>query len=296
MDTPPPQSSASPFTFLFLAALLTFGVIVIVRLVSPLVQPDTLPTPTPTLDARIAELTTAPRSTALAQLTNFPLTATELIHRATLTAAPGQAAVAAATAQVADFKATRTAIAITRDPSMLLRLTPAPVDLTVTAIVMMAMGGTPAPTPNQGECWVAVANQKRSDLGFDVEADLEAIGIALIYGGAYGSGVQSKDCSMDYYHTAFDLVVEMPAIDGQTPLEATYDTIADVLAVLSKYPEDASFGMHRASLIIDFTGEGIAGVGRIDTGYSNALRAYAEGLRGAALVEALGGFVNYRER
>lgn len=294
MDNPPPQSPASPFTFLFLVALFIFGVIVIVRVVSPLVQPDTLPTPTPTLDARIAELTNAPHSTALAQLTDFPLTVTELVHRATLTmltAAPGQAA---ATAQVADFKATRTAIAITRDPSLLLRLTPAPVDLTVTAIVMMAMGGTPAPTPNQGECWVAIANQKRSDLGFDVEADLEAIGIALIYGGAYGSGVQREDCSMDYYHTAFDLVVDMPSVDGQTPLEATYDTIADVLAVLSNYPEDASFGTHKAQLILSFTGEGTAGVGRIDTGYSNALRAYAEGLRGASLVEALGGFVNYR--
>lgn len=99
---------------------------------------------------------------------------------------------------------------------------------------------------------------------------------------------------MDYYHTAFDLVIEMPAVEGQNPLDATYEVIADVLAVLSQHPEDARFGPRKAQLIISFTGEGIARVGRIDTGYTNALRAYDEGLRGAALVEALGGFVNYR--
>lgn len=197
---------------------------------------------------------------------------------------------------VTALKGTRTAIAVTRDPSLLLPVTPAPVDLTTTALPMTlrAMGGTPRPTPKPGGCQLRLIIDLRDDIREQLKADLQAAEIVMFNVNIYGTGVQNEDCSMDYSYTLFDLAVEMSTVEDQTAMDTTYEAIADVLAVLAKYPEDTSLGAHPARLIIGFTSNAVVREGIIDTGYTNALWAYDEGLRGAALVEALGGFVNFR--
>jgi len=271
---PPPQNNRPPFMRLLLIAVIIFGGILAGR---------TFFGSSETADSPTAVIT--PPS-------DIELTATEIIHRATLTNQPAPATIIDLMTTASAVQATRTAIALVRDPSLALPVTPAPVELTITAIplTMRAMQGTPFPT-TEGGCWLALVTAGRADLTQSLEADLNTAGITAFHIGVYQFGVQREDCSVDASYTSFDLVIDIA--QDQANLDRIHDLIAEILAVLSGYPVDSSFGPRPARLRLEFTGAEIEGLGYIDTGYANALGAYAEGLRGQNLIKALGGFVTY---
>lgn len=267
---PPPQNNRPPFMRLLLIAVVIFGGILAARtFFGSSGTGSTAGTPTPDVD----------------------LTATEIIRRATLTGQPVPATIVDLTTTASAVQATRTAIALIRDPSLAQPVTPAPVELTITALPMTMKAAEGTPQPPTGDCWLAVVIAGNAELQESLESDLTAAGMTPFYVGVQQFGVQHEDCSVDASETTFDLVIDVS--QDQANLDRIHDLIAEILAVLSGYPVDSSFGPRPARLRLEFTGAEIEDLGYIDTGYANALSAYAEGLRGRNLIKALGGFVAY---
>ncbi|MBZ0279277.1 MAG: hypothetical protein K8L97_00970 [Anaerolineae bacterium] len=268
---PPPQNNRPPFMRLLLIAVVIFGGVLAAQIFFR--SPETVAIPTATITPTA----------------DIDLTATEIIRQATLTNQPASANIVDLMTTASASQATRTAIV--RDPSLAQPVTPAPIELTITALplTMQAVEGTPQPTT--GDCWLAVVIAGNAGLQESLETDLTAAGITPFYVGVQQFGVQREDCSVDASETTFDLVIDVS--QDQANLDRIHDLIAEILAVLSGYPVDSSFGPRPARLRLEFTGAEIEDLGYIDTGYANALSAYAEGLRGRNLIKALGGFVAY---
>lgn len=220
------------------------------------------------------------------------LTVTNMVEIATIGAEISYNDGIEQTATVIVAGATRTAIALVRDPSLAQRATPAPVQLTMTAIPLLIEGSGIFTSDG---CWIASVIGQHDDLTAALEADLNAEGITTLYVSVQQAGVRREDCTIDPSQTFFDIVVDVSRLEEDVTLNTVYDQVAKVLTVLSAYPVSEVYGPLPARLLIDFDGAPLPDVvGRIDTGYENALRAFNdEELRNAALIKALGGFVLY---
>ncbi|MEL6151508.1 MAG: hypothetical protein AAFV33_05785 [Chloroflexota bacterium] len=215
--------------------------------------------------------------------TDFDLTATAIISNATATAdaidpaiRTQQAENRLATGQIVG--ATRTAIAVTRNPR-LESYTPYPVVLTATQVSIQS-----APTAEDTLCQLVVDNDGGTLI--KIEEGLKNAGIksqVLFFTTTIQSLFESRQCEEPYRETElFISVDEVEASELNTSL-------ASILAVLSDVdaPDDTSRIPVSVRLIIDWDSPNIPG--QIDTEYRNAIEAYREGLRGEELLEALGG-------
>ncbi len=119
-----------------------------------------------------------------------------------------------------------------------------------------------------------------------VQAEIKNRFVFVATFGVYGV----DDCSTEFYPLRTFIDMEIP-VDDLLNEEKLADLTADVLRVLYAFPQTEDFGPEPARLRITFRDDMEHRI--IDTSYANALAAYEEGLRGAALLEALGGLVIY---
>ncbi|MEO8611287.1 MAG: hypothetical protein ABI690_25545 [Chloroflexota bacterium] len=222
-------------------------------------------------------------------------------------------------------QATRTAIAITREPDLLTPQTPDEIELTATRIVSnyevtMTSFLTATITEIPGIYDTATAIVDRATQ--TTAALTENPSLALT---TYPTNIPAScDLSLinDYQYDLSDKVAQTALIDGYVnivtsgvdnqcgefyPLETTFQfdfpisdlsnyeslvsRIERILEVLSQnFLPKAAYGKV-IRLKINFGGD-YSQYKYVDTGYANALAAYAEGLRGDALIEALGGILD----
>jgi hypothetical protein len=273
--------------------------------------------------------------TTISRPSDSELTATKIIADATQTSiaigTPIPPEIQAATRQAA--QATRTAIAITREPYLLTPQTPDEIQLTATHLMAnYALTREAYTTPNttevaamnttatfifQGETQTAIALTENPALGLTVyptntPASCE-IGLFNFYQAELshklGVALQEKaEIPTAVAETLADVAIfGVGNLCGQFyPMESTYhvnlnisnlsdtgeliDVTERVLALLQNFPPQPSDGkvirlqiLFRSNLYL---------YKYIETGYANALAAYAEGLRGDDLIEALGGILD----
>jgi len=93
------------------------------------------------------------------------------------------------------------------------------------------------------------------------------------------------ECNTPFSPIRTEVYIDLPVKDLLDD-DALAELTAIILSLLSHLPVTQEFGFESARLRITF----IQGLERrmIDTGYTNALTAYNEGLSGEVLVEAVG--------
>jgi hypothetical protein len=226
---------------------------------------------------------------------------------------------------------TRTAVAVTRDPSLLtpasattfeLTATQAWANSTATKLAYTPSGaGTPPtghltavkffdeltqtteaitrepslaltiyPTGTPGPCEFTIYYFYLNDFAAEVEASLNAAGFVDVYAGGFNTGVieGERGCTTEYpLEIQITLSIEIDNSSRETIADAT----VNILAVLSKFPRQDTFGSKKARLMIVYKNSDQDSIGAIDTGYNNALDAYSDGLRGDDLLLALGEIV-----
>jgi hypothetical protein len=213
----------------------------------------------------------------------------------------------------------RTAIALTRDPLLAMSPTPNPVHLTLTRLVVesyegldttathivaMATGtqaaqlGTVAPTFTAGPpmlpspCHAWTGSTYEADLSSQIQTALTDAGIQNTFVTINASGVfQPAGCGTPFspLGVQFSILVETDQIKILADHRAFADFITAILEVLTTFPLQEVYSTVPARLIITF--ELTVYRRTIHTDYTNALAAYEEGLRGEALLEALGGIL-----
>jgi hypothetical protein len=256
---------------------------------------------------------------------DYALTATRIIEIATATAkvidSPTPIAGLEQTLTVAHV--TRTAIALTRDPSLAISPTPNAIQLTATRVLMelrqtQAAYSTPAPgtiraieltvtevirratTGALGDippatsdlCRLSGGNFNQEALSNAMEAALEEVGLEVWDTTVITFALAMPIfCNSPYYPLQTSVWIGVKVSDV-TDFGALSDQTAAILSVLKDFPPTEDFGPEQTRLIIAyFVGENTRERQLIDTGYANALAAYEEGLRGEALLEALGGLL-----
>lgn len=262
---------------------------------------------------------------------DIELTATKIISDATQTSmafgTPIPPEIRAATLQ--SVQATRTAIAITREPYLLTPQTPDAIELTATRIMAnYELTMTAYVTPNATELagiyttatfivqratQTAVALTENPSLAqtiFRTPTPVSCeMGLANLYQAdlskKIGLGLQEKAELNNAY-----IEVITNGVGNQCgefhPIGTLYRIVLFVndfsdenlrslaeriLAFLQNFPADDSFGK-TIRLHILFEGNAYYKGRYIDTGYINALSAYDDGLRGVKLIEALGGILD----
>ncbi len=198
---------------------------------------------------------------------------------------------------------TRTAVALTHNPSLATSPTPIPIKLTafqivaLTASVFAQFGPqttlTPPPTTTTWPC----APQIQTDYHVDLTARIEA---SLIEEGLYPFDVhiasdglgQPENCGTSFYpfHTEFFIEVEVKHISNFLDDVVLADSTNAILGILSTSLTQEEVGPEPSRLYMIFR---LSNDARrvVETDYSIALAAYNEGLRGEALLEALGGIL-----
>jgi hypothetical protein len=253
------------------------------------------------------------------------LTATHIVAEATktqlgvATSEPNRAEVT-----LTAFHATRTAIAITREPELAISPTPSLLELTATQLrvelhdrVATAQSRSPTeiaqtatrvtlratenalftptfqtgplPTSTPTICGFAVGGYYQSVLSDQIQQALEATNLPLRYVSVLSVSLfKGGERRTEYYsvlETYFAIDIDVINLTDDQELIAATEKI---LNVLEDFPSSQEYGPHSPRLEIVFWSR-TALQRMIDTGYNNALAAYAEGLRGEALIEALGG-------
>jgi hypothetical protein len=191
---------------------------------------------------------------------------------------------------------TRTAIALTRDPSLAVLPTELPVRLTafqISAATVTALQPQFTPTtPTPWLCQPWLEEVLHVNLTERVRHTMAESGIHIPSIFAETSGVgQSPLCGTPFSpaSTRVQIEVEVKMLNDFSDNLALADITAAILSALpSTLPED-EFGPERTSLQITFSA--ITARCVIRTDYAIALAAYNEGLRGEALLEALGGIL-----
>lgn len=219
---------------------------------------------------------------------------------------------------------TRTAIALTRDPSLATPRTPVPIQLTATAIEADLSGTstalaqpkahddlmqtataviaratetmaaltqnpllalTPSPTYVPQDCTQpALMNLSRTDLANRIQDALSAVDMSDAFFNVVTVGVSTGGQCQDFTPLQTTFVIHVPVNDLSTEFLATRTTT--ILSVLDRVPSQVDFGIEPARLLVRFDNQGTLFV--IDTGYENARKAYQEHLTGTNLLEALG--------
>jgi hypothetical protein len=238
---------------------------------------------------------------------DYSLTATFIIGAATkMGAAAGTsttifATQASQTAQA--VQATRTSIALTRDPSLSISATPNGIQVTASQIVVEMIQteraatlleiNTPDPlwlTTNPADmCQPSLENQYQAELMGKIRTGLAEAGVERASVNIITEGVgQLSLCGTPFYplRTSFDIQLMVNNLSNNRDLA---DLTAAILSTLNHFPPIEEYGVEAARLRIVFSE--IFEHKIIDTGYANALAAYEEGLRGNALLEALGGLL-----
>ncbi len=261
---------------------------------------------------------------------DIELTATKIISDATQTSiafgTPIPPEIRAATMQSA--LATRTAIAITREPYLLTPQTPDAIELTATRIMAnyeltMTAYATPKPgeldpiyvtatfivqratltsaaltaNPSLGltlyptktaSCEMGLGNRYQMELSIKIGNALQdKAGIPTALADVVTSGVGNQ-CD-EFYPLKTDFHIEM-GVQDISDNHALIDLTERILGLLQNFPPEPAHGK-TIRLEIVFRGDAYQRK-FIVTGYANAFAAYAEGLRGDALIEALGGILD----
>ncbi|MCI0348924.1 MAG: hypothetical protein L0Z53_05810 [Acidobacteriales bacterium] len=243
----------------------------------------------------------------------------EATQVSTLIGTPMQGHEAAQTATF--FAPTRTAIALTRNPSLAVYPTPNAIQLTATRIVaglapthITATAGyargarateimrafyatefifvmaTPPPFETPPTCQQEMSNHYDMELANRIQAALIEVGLRDSRVTVRVGGInQLGECETPFLplRTNYVIGLELTNANAFTLDRRLADLTAQILSILIQYPPKAGYGPEPTRLLMVFR---LSFRDRIiDTAYANALAAYNEGLRGEALLEALGG-------
>lgn len=226
----------------------------------------------------------------------------------------------------AAIHSTRTAIAITRNPSLAISLTPNALELTAEQLLIAITQTHAAYTPpgpgtlNPGELRATEFIRRATMTAAAVATNPGLIltpsptrtpgpcqpflvnsyqsGLShQVQDALYNVNIQPEsvsvvkvgiDCDSEFQplHTQFHIMFGAKDLFDDNALA---DLTAATLSVLTRFPPTDDYGPEPARLVIAFR----QGYERriIDTGYVNALTAFGEGLRDEALLEALGGLL-----
>jgi hypothetical protein len=221
---------------------------------------------------------------------------------------------------VTSLAPTRTAVALTRNPLLAISPTPNPIQLTVSHMMNSGMDslnetathivaratatqatllGTIVPTfpaappMMPSPCHLSRGNTYQDDLSAQVQTAISNAGIQNTFVTIITEGVlQPAGCGTPFspLTTYFSILIETDQIKILAERLTLADFTAAILDVLTEFPLQESYGPESTRLIITFE-LGVYHRRVINTGYANALAAYEEGLRGEALLEALGGIL-----
>ncbi|MEM6527243.1 MAG: hypothetical protein AAF653_03055 [Chloroflexota bacterium] len=236
-------------------------------------------------------------------VTDFELTATSLILNATLEAlalAPAERTqISEQITQTAEvvptLHNTRTAVALTRNPSI--TLTPAPFDLAETQVALyesmtMTLQATSTPNP-KGSCG-STGHTYEYDMGTELNNLLEENNIESA-AGVRSAIVLAEDCTKFIASTNVQITIRV-----DNAYSEHQQLTENILLMLDEYELPAEIDNKPVRLIIIFEEFSLPTIQqrwlyaiRVDTDYYNALNAYEEGLRGEVLIEALGGLLPY---
>jgi hypothetical protein len=143
------------------------------------------------------------------------------------------------------------------------------------------------PTNVPEACTPALYNYSMNDLSGEMETALANAGLTNADVDGFSIGVLEGEhgCTTRY---PLETRIEVSVSINPDSAEVIAQTTAAILDVLSGFPRQDTYGSQRARLTIYFYDGDNQIIGVIDTGYNNALYAYAEGLRGEDLLLALG--------
>jgi hypothetical protein len=176
-----------------------------------------------------------------------------------------------------------------------------PLNLTATAIISGAtqstialasnpeLALTPTATRTPAPCQLSIIWNRPQSVN-EIKAAFEESGVPIDTVEIIIKGIgQAEHCNAPFYPLNGQIAIGVSVEDLSDEAHLII-LISDMLAVLSRFPPSEDiYGPEPARLFIGFH---IGDVYRmVETDYSNALSAYNEGLRGAALVEALGGLL-----
>jgi hypothetical protein len=207
----------------------------------------------------------------------------------------------------------RTAIALTRDPLLIISLTPNEIQLTLTdyagivpaqtathvaaqsTATASAILGTPLPTftpPDPCEIWMYSQNlAHRRTLSTRIQTALVEAGFQTPIVNIVSEGVTHPGCGNPFIPLQTTINIDLTLYDLNAANEDKIfgELTAEMLSIFGNIADASEYGLESARLSIVIHFWDIAWY--IDTDYANALAAYNEGLRGEALLEALGGIL-----